>query len=274
MTHEKLIKGYTYTRVCAGCGKSFEFTYTGKGPAIKRCSDCPVPSRSNSKKHGDIIKSVCNQCNEEFEYPYAGTGPIKSTCAKCSIQTLHGTKVCVTCIVCGTEFSYTYIGGTLSTQCSKCKNSRYSKTKVSTRIQKRGWQQGDQVVAVCSYCHNEFSYPRKHKPRSCCDDCHKLRDKIVKQRRRAFTNANSWNQADWINTLESFGCVCAYCGCITDKPEQEHFIPIALGGETKPGNIVPACRSCNARKHDKHPKDFCSQETYNRITKILSSIEN
>lgn len=44
---------------------------------------------------------------------------------------------------------------------------------------------------------------------------------------------------------------CAYCGGPVET--WDHLVPITLGGETVPGNMVPACRSCNSRKRAKDP---------------------
>lgn len=43
---------------------------------------------------------------------------------------------------------------------------------------------------------------------------------------------------------------CAYCE-VREWEEWEHVIPLAAGGPTKPGNIVPACGHCNSSKKDK-----------------------
>ncbi len=45
---------------------------------------------------------------------------------------------------------------------------------------------------------------------------------------------------------ELFGHMCAYCGGPGET--WDHIIPVRLGGETIPGNIVPACNSCNSSK--------------------------
>lgn len=45
------------------------------------------------------------------------------------------------------------------------------------------------------------------------------------------------------------GRTCAYC----DNGSAEtvdHVVPLALGGSNYEGNLVPSCRSCNARKND------------------------
>ena len=51
----------------------------------------------------------------------------------------------------------------------------------------------------------------------------------------------------WNDTLEQFNNRCAYCG--TDgKMQQEHCMPVILGGGYTQSNIVPACTSCNHKK--------------------------
>lgn len=50
--------------------------------------------------------------------------------------------------------------------------------------------------------------------------------------------------------MEDFDGLCAYC---TTEPATtwDHVYPISKGGETKPGNVVPACASCNSSKRDR-----------------------
>lgn len=47
---------------------------------------------------------------------------------------------------------------------------------------------------------------------------------------------------------ELFDGECAYCNSPHDT--WDHVVPVSKGGLTVPGNIVPACRSCNSAKHD------------------------
>jgi hypothetical protein len=46
--------------------------------------------------------------------------------------------------------------------------------------------------------------------------------------------------------LEQFGGRCAYCPDLATT--WDHLVPVARGGRTEPGNIVPACCSCNSSK--------------------------
>lgn len=56
------------------------------------------------------------------------------------------------------------------------------------------------------------------------------------------------------NTLKLvFKNRCAYCGKKTKRLEKEHIIPVSQGGAFSLYNIVPACRSCNAKKKNNLP---------------------
>lgn len=40
---------------------------------------------------------------------------------------------------------------------------------------------------------------------------------------------------------------CSWCGA-PNADTLDHFIPLSEGGATVPGNLVPACKSCNSRR--------------------------
>ncbi len=44
--------------------------------------------------------------------------------------------------------------------------------------------------------------------------------------------------------------ICHYCGETfpPDELTMDHLLPVARGGKSTPGNVVPACRGCNSRK--------------------------
>lgn len=44
--------------------------------------------------------------------------------------------------------------------------------------------------------------------------------------------------------------LCAYCGSQTPPREltMDHVVPVARGGRSSKGNVVPACKACNTRK--------------------------
>jgi 5-methylcytosine-specific restriction endonuclease McrA len=72
----------------------------------------------------------------------------------------------------------------------------------------------------------------------------------------------------WLHTLEFFQWHCAYCGGVYQV--LEHFIPARLHGGTTVTNCVPACRSCNDTKRNKHPDHVRHIPTIERIRVFLS----
>ena len=77
---------------------------------------------------------------------------------------------------------------------------------------------------------------------------------------------------DWSLVQELFGYTCVYC----DGPiqEQDHFVPIVLGGAHSITNVVPSCRSCNRKKRKMDPRSFINDEDrYEFIMTTMGDIE-
>jgi DNA-directed RNA polymerase subunit RPC12/RpoP len=55
--------------------------------------------------------------------------------------------------------------------------------------------------------------------------------------------------------LRRDGHACRYCGAMAPdvKLHVDHVIPVALGGDDKPGNLVTACEGCNLGKASTSP---------------------
>ena len=107
--------------------------------------------------------------------------------------------------------------------------------------------------------HRRYSICRKH--------CNTRRARI-KKLKADFTTEK------WLNVLEYFDYLCAYCREKSDENEtleQEHVIPLSKGGGYTADNIIPACRRCNASKSNKDMYEwfkeqvFYSKENYEKI---------
>ncbi len=63
--------------------------------------------------------------------------------------------------------------------------------------------------------------------------------------------------------------ICFYCGRPTPAREltMDHIVPLARGGRTTKGNVVPACKDCNNRKKSLLPMEW---ETYIEYLKSQS----
>jgi len=79
-------------------------------------------------------------------------------------------------------------------------------------------------------------------------------------RRRAgkLGRAGSYTAAEWIGVMAAWHWRCAYCGG-SGPLEADHRVALSRGGSTAIENIVPACPSCNARKHRLSEDEFCAR---------------
>jgi 5-methylcytosine-specific restriction protein A len=52
--------------------------------------------------------------------------------------------------------------------------------------------------------------------------------------------------------------VCHYCGQKTPPAQltMDHIVPIARGGKSTKGNVVPACKTCNTKKRQLLPMEW------------------
>ena len=76
----------------------------------------------------------------------------------------------------------------------------------------------------------------------------------AKRQAREKNIINTLTAEEWIDILKEYKFRCAYCGkefTLFDRETHDHVIPISKGGDNTKGNIVPACKSCNSKKHDK-----------------------
>jgi hypothetical protein len=66
----------------------------------------------------------------------------------------------------------------------------------------------------------------------------------------------------WQEILSDFDNCCAYCGA-QEKLSMDHIVPLNKQslGQHCIGNLVPACRACNAKKAAKDFRDFLTGDT-------------
>jgi 5-methylcytosine-specific restriction endonuclease McrA len=87
-------------------------------------------------------------------------------------------------------------------------------------------------------------------------EAHREQFNEKEQRRRARKAAapiNDLTLAQWQAIKEHYRHCCVYCGRQMERLTQDHIIPLSKGGSHTVQNVVPACRSCNSRKHTGPP---------------------
>ena len=100
----------------------------------------------------------------------------------------------------------------------------------------------------------EAAYNASHREERRAYDAAHLPQGAVRSARRRATKRNAavndFTAAQWLSMQEHFQHCCAYCGKrAKGHLTQDHIQPLSKGGNHTLANIVPACQSCNSRKH-------------------------
>ena len=83
-----------------------------------------------------------------------------------------------------------------------------------------------------------------------------LRGQEERRRARLHETESDFRNGDWEDILFAYDYRCAYCGR-TDKPlTKDHVEPLSRGGTHTVNNIIPACHSCNCKKHARSREEF------------------
>ncbi|MGN0892673.1 MAG: HNH endonuclease [Oligosphaeraceae bacterium] len=75
--------------------------------------------------------------------------------------------------------------------------------------------------------------------------------------RREKEKARQLRSSPWWKNRRSNG-ICHYCGRHFPPREltMDHLVPIARGGRSTKGNLVPCCKECNTRKNTMLPLEW------------------
>jgi len=75
--------------------------------------------------------------------------------------------------------------------------------------------------------------------------------------RRERRKAREMRQSQWWKRKCAKG-TCHYCHRSTPPKEltMDHIVPIARGGKTTKGNVVPCCKACNNQKKQLLPMEW------------------
>jgi 5-methylcytosine-specific restriction endonuclease McrA len=78
---------------------------------------------------------------------------------------------------------------------------------------------------------------------------------------RERNKARALRETAWWKQILQKG-ICHYCGkhVGADQLTMDHMVPVARGGKSTKGNIVPACRDCNQQKKAMTPAEIILAE--------------
>ena len=96
--------------------------------------------------------------------------------------------------------------------------------------------------------HDQARASRKAYKQTHLDQKH-ASDKKRKALQRGASTAERFTAADWEEMKRAYGFRCVYCDRKMQRLTQDHLTPLSKGGAHTKANILPACQSCNSRKH-------------------------
>lgn len=211
--------------------------------AKEMCSSC----YGYSKRKATI--GLCKRCNREKQGVYA-TG--KGICEQCRFEEYKADK--------GREFLDKHAA---RERVRRVKNGDVIRQK----DRERNIIRRDQRIAYnrAYYQSHKNEYREQHR------EWRKSNPGLRDLRKRRYTARKAGLEAtltpfQWQSIKDGFDHRCVYCNRKMDRLTQEHIISVMHGGAYTEYNILPACQSCNSRKHSATGFEFL-----NRIATELQS---
>ncbi|BBY34952.1 HNH endonuclease [Mycolicibacter minnesotensis] len=95
------------------------------------------------------------------------------------------------------------------------------------------------------------------------------RARYAKRRQRRLARVdNDLTATQWESLLEAWSR-CAYCQGSGPALQRDCVIPISRGGRYTLDNVVPACASCNASKHNSEVTEWLRRKRFDETTFLL-----
>lgn len=144
------------------------------------------------------------------------------------------------------------------------KRARYWKRRDVILAQMRRWRQKHPEEASESRRQWRMAHPEKvRNMQKAWNDAHPEENREYRRKRRAKkrgVETSDLTVEQWLEILVAFNYRCAYCPtscwrCRKKKHRltQDHITALSTHGNHTLHNIVPACQSCNSKKHDGPP---------------------
>lgn len=207
---------------------------------MKSCSHCHTSSPAtleyfpHDKKHHDGLSSWCRACFARKAAQWYATNAEKAKTTRATYYRKHIVKI--------------------KTQSSAWQKANPEKVNASKR---RRYQENPEPFRIREAAHRAMHQEKERQRHAQYAKDNPDKRVVNEQRRRANKiNApvNDFTHAQWVEIQAAFDHRCAYCGRrAKGHLTQDHITPLSKGGSHTASNIVPACRSCNTKKHTGPP---------------------
>lgn len=238
------------SRPCDECGSDVPRT-TVRGPIARRCPSCARAKRYATTEEW-------RKRNQEHLTRYGRERTERR-------QQQRGTH---TCPVCCAKFTPRRIDSTYCSRFCECAARDTDDLEAARELlaRRREGREAALQDPICEWCRGkpkrnaQGTRPSRFCSKRCMRAWHSAARRDTPSSRHGHGNyahkqrtlelgmespGVTWTQ--WRPILDFYGKRCAYCGS-PDDIEIDHVIPITRGGVHEPGNVVPACRSCNRDK--------------------------
>lgn len=212
------------------------------------CSRCYYRAWYRANR-GELPTRPCRECGTEFKpdthfckycsEPCSNLASERAAAAAARWQQYSSVQTDV-CLNCGTSIAHRKATAkSCSKKCQDRLNYLANKAKVIARANARPKANPGEVAARARRY-------RANNPVAALGAQTRRR-----QRKRGNPDSVGVSSRDWQRLVDRYRGRCAYCNRTPERLEMEHVIPLMRGGRHAIGNVLPACRSCNASKRDK-----------------------
>ena len=258
--------------------------------AMKHCSKCfeVLPMNSNyfylRKDKKDGLRDDCKLCRKEYEKEYRTKNKSKIRNYREFYKNEHSDRIKET-----NRKYYSKNKAEIAIRSSLY--YKQNRSEILLRVKKYRDKNKDEIKLYRlknqeSIKDNWKKYYEKNKERlfykgkvwrkNNKDKVNESKRKSNQKRRSLERNlASTFTTDQWQQCLAHFNHQCAYCGS-KESLEQEHVVPVSVGGHYTADNIIPACKSCNSSKNNKIMQDWFTQhENYSveRMANILKYVQ-
>ena len=231
---------------CQMCHKTFTVSPSKAIRANKYCSHAchwaahaPVPL-------------TCLQCGQAFLSPPSTATRLKYCSRACYTRSprvrvrpkrsdtsvLPDSRTCHTCHETKPRASFYH----MRRKCRACMaayaKNRHNQHPEKQRANNKKWREKNPQKIYAKVLRWQRKHPEKIAAQAAKRRARKLKAPI-----------NDFTAAQWLEMLIAYQHRCVYCRRKMQHLTQDHITPLSKGGNHTKSNIVPACKSCNAKKN-------------------------
>lgn len=203
--------------ICSSCGHERRNSHQGQ------CKTCRGKDLRSHKR------GLCRQCDREMPIIVGGL------CGKCRSDNYKAKK--------GAELREK--NAARERERRRIMGDEYRRRDRERNIQRREQRK---LYNQAYYQHNKEQAKDYHRQwRKLNPGLRDLRKRRYKARKAGLQA--TLTQSQWEAIKDGFNHCCVYCNRRMQNLVQEHIIPVVQSGNYTADNILPACQSCNSRKH-------------------------